>query len=141
MKPLRKRHLQVWTLLALLIPAGIISAYFAVSHDATGKLLQEDKALALPVLINKIEKNEFTVSLRSSVDKINFQLQWVATKASTLPSSLIYKITNNEMELIGRVEAMGSYYFPLKTDTLNSYRFILYDIIHRQTIDTLNFKP
>jgi len=141
MKPLRKRHLQVWTLLAVLIPAGIISGYIVVPNQATDKLLQEDSSAALPVVINKIERNEYSVYLRNSADKTNWQLQWVNTKASTVPSSLIYKTGNAGKELIGRIEGQGSFYFPLKADSTDSYHFILYDIIHQQTIDTINFKP
>jgi hypothetical protein len=75
MKPLRKRHLQAWTLLAILIPAGIISGYMAVPKNVFNKLLQEDKTAALPVVINKIEKKNYSVYLRSSADKKNYQLQ------------------------------------------------------------------
>jgi hypothetical protein len=139
MKPLRKRHLQVWTLLAVLIPAGIISGYFVIPKEATNKLIQEDSTAALPVTVNKIDRKGYLVYLRSSADKMNLQLQWINTKASIIPSSLIYKTGNAEKELIGRVEGQGSFYFPLKADSTNTYHFILYDIIHQQTIDTINF--
>ena len=139
-KPLRKRHLQVWSLLAVLIPAGIISAYFVIPGEAVNKLIQEDNSAALPVVIKKIERKDYAVYLRSSADKRNLQLQWVNIKASVLPSSLIYKLNNDERELIGRVESTGNYYFSLKADSANRYNFILYDIIHQQAIDTINFK-
>ena len=139
-KPLRKRHLQVWTLLAVLIPAGIFSGYFVIPKEATNKLIQEDKMTGLPVVINKAEGKNYTVYLRSSDDKKNYQLQWINTKASMQLSSLIYKLRNGEKELIGRVEPVGSYYFSLKADSTNSYIFILYDIIHQQITDTINFK-
>lgn len=140
MRPLRKRHLQVWTLLAVLIPVGIISGYLVIPKEATSKLLQEDNTAALPVVIHNIEGKGYSVYIRSSDDRRKYQLQWINRKASTVPSSLIYKISNIEKELIGRVESQGSYYFPLKTDSAGTYNFILYDIIHKQTIDTLNFK-
>jgi hypothetical protein len=139
-KPLRKRHLQIWVLFAFLIPAGIISAYIVVPEEVFSKLLQEDKTAALPVVINKTEKKDHFVYLRSSIDKKNYQLQWISTKTSTLPSSLIYQVSNGKQELIGRIESTGSYYLPLKADTASRYIFILYDIIHRQTTDTINFE-
>jgi hypothetical protein len=49
-KTLRKRHLQIWTLLAVLIPVGIIVAWLAVPPKATDKLLQP-AAIDLPALI------------------------------------------------------------------------------------------
>ncbi|MBL0182536.1 MAG: hypothetical protein IPP96_09640 [Chitinophagaceae bacterium] len=138
-KPLRKRHLQIWSLLAVLIPAGIISGYMVVPEKATSNLLEADNSQALPVVINKLETKNYSVYLRSSIDKKNYQLQWVNTKASTQPSSLIYKGSIEEKELIGRIGSTGTYYFPLKADTTGRYKFIVYDIIHRQMTDSIKF--
>lgn len=138
-KPLRKKHLQIWTLLAILIPAGIISAYIVVPKEALDKLLQEDKTAALPIEIKKVEQKDYTAFLRSNDDRNNYQLQVNIINESTASSSLIYQITKGEKELIGRVATRGNYFFSLKTDSTNTYNFILYDIIHQQTIDTLKF--
>ncbi len=148
MKTLRKKHLHIWILLAVLIPAGIISGYMAVPKQVFNNLLQQYKAEALPVIVNKLQLENYSVYLRSSVDKKNYQLQWNNLKASTHPSSLIYKAYPNPnkggalepADLIGRIETAGSYFFSLKEDSTYSYNFILYDIIHQQTIDTIKFK-
>jgi uncharacterized protein YpmB len=139
-KPLRKRHYQIWATFAILIPAVIISAYLAVPKQAVGNLLQEDKSEALPVVINKAERKNYSVYLRHSNDKQNYQLQWDNKKIAALPSSLIYKISNNQKELVGRIASEGDYLFPLPKDTAGRYSFILYDIIHQQIIDSINFK-
>ncbi len=156
-KSQRKRHLQVWTWLAVLIPAGIISGYLVIPGEVTDKLLQVENLAALPVVISKFEGKDYTVYLRSSAEKTIYQLQWVNTEASTFPSSLIYKASSESRsiplvamgtskggdlkptELIGRIEAKGNYYFSLKTDSTGTYNFILYDIIHQQSIDTIKF--
>ena len=138
-KSLRKRHLQIWGLLALLIPAGIISAYIVVPKEALSKLLQQDTTAVLTVEIKKTERKDYLAILRCSNDKNNYQLQVNVLNESTAPSALIYQITNGEKELIGRVATRGNYYFSLKPDSSNSYSFIVYDIIHQQTIDTLKF--
>lgn len=39
-KTLRKRHLQIWILWAVLIPVGIITAWMVVPGKATQELLQ-----------------------------------------------------------------------------------------------------
>ena len=39
-KPLRKRHLQIWILWAVLIPVGIVVAWMAVPKKVTQELLQ-----------------------------------------------------------------------------------------------------
>jgi ABC-type microcin C transport system permease subunit YejE len=138
-KLLRKKHYQIWATLAVLLPAGIISAYIAVPKQAVGILLQQDKIEALPVVINKVEKNKYTVVLRSTDDKSNYQLQWINKKEFVLPSSLIYKISNTENELIGRIAGEGDYLFSLPKGSTDMYSFILYDIIHRQAIDSIKF--
>ncbi len=139
-KPLRKRHLQIWMLFAVLIPIGIISGYMVVHKQESNKLLQEDKTVALPVIVVKKETNNYSVYLRSSVDKRNYQLQWINKKTSTDPSSLMYKLSGSEKELIGRIGSTGTYFFPVKEDSTGQYNFLVYDIIHRQTTDSINLK-
>ncbi len=139
-KSLRKRHLQIWALWAVLMPAGIIAAWLAVPGKAADKLLQPDEGTTLPVTIQSVEKESYTVTLRSNEEKTQYQLEWINRKASTVPSSLIYKVCQPENELVGRVDAKGTYYFPLGIDSGNMYRFILYDIIKKRTIDSVNFK-
>jgi hypothetical protein len=140
-KPLRKRHLQIWGLFAFLIPLGIISGYMAIPKQAYTKLLQDDAAVVLPLVCNKIERENYAVYLRSDAEKKNYQLQWINKTLSAIPSSLLYKTNNNnDKELIGRVASTGSCFFSLKTDSTNAYQFVLYDIIHHQIIDTINFK-
>lgn len=144
MKPLRKRHLQIWTALAILIPIGIIVAYINVPKKVIGELIQVDSEKALPLVINSVDKLNYSVVLRSNEDKTQLQLEWINKTASVYPSSLIYKIRNEkqelkEAELIGRVEAKGHFYFPLKKDSTNKYQFILYDIIHKKQTDIVNF--
>jgi hypothetical protein len=49
-KSLRKRHLQIWILWAVLLPVGIIVAWMSVPKKATQELLQPPaKAPDLPV--------------------------------------------------------------------------------------------
>jgi L-2-hydroxyglutarate oxidase LhgO len=138
MKPLRKRHLQIWVALAILLPVGIISGYRVVPLRVIGKLLQDDKSIALPAEVKKVTRKDYSACLRSSDDKKLYQLQWNVIDASTVPSSLIYQMNGSENELIGRVAAKGSYYFSLSADS-RSYNFVLYDIIHQQAIDTIKF--
>ena len=40
-KQLRKRHLQIWILWAILLPVGIIISYMAVTNKVTQELLQQ----------------------------------------------------------------------------------------------------
>jgi hypothetical protein len=58
-KNLRKRHLQIWILWAVLIPVGIIAAWMAVPKKVTQDLLQQ------PAKTNKFSKK--------STDTVNFK--------------------------------------------------------------------
>ena len=133
-------------ILAILLPAAIISAYISIPKATTNKLLQPAVGEALPVLIKAVDKINYTASLRMSSDSSQLQLEWKNRAASVYPSSLIYQLAENsddikQAAIIGRVEARGDYYFSLKKDSTKYFRFVLYDVIHQQTIDSINFKP
>ena len=109
----------------------------------TENLLQPIAPLALPVIINTVEKENYTIRLRGN-DNTASQLEWINKSVLTFPTAVIYKIypANKGIdgaELIGRIEARGTYRFELKPDSLNAYHFLLYDFIHRQIIDTIRF--
>lgn len=138
-KPLRKRHLQIWTLWAVLIPIGIIIAWMAVPEKPIQELLQEPGNEVLPVLVRSVERPNYRVNLKANKDKTRYQIEWINKAGSTMPSSLIYKISQPENELVGRVKSSGVFHFNLSKDSTNTYDFILYDIITQQTIDSLKF--
>ena len=142
-KPLRKRHLQIWSVLAVLIPVGIIGALIVRPKPANDKTLQPSSTEALPVIIKKIEKENYTVSLRGNNQNAT-QLEWINKTVLTFPTATIYKTSLGDnniagAELIGRIEARGAYHFALKPDSANNYYFILYDFIKQQVIDSINF--
>jgi hypothetical protein len=142
-KRLRKRHLQIWTFLAIFIPVGFISSYLAIPGYPTNKLLQPSSSEVLPVINKTIEKKDYVVSLRSNITYTKLQLEWKNKTAAIYPSLLIYQLAAGSenmkaASIIGRVEARGTYYFPLKGNTDKVLRFALYDIIHGQLIDTIN---
>jgi len=144
-RPLRKRHLQIWSVLAVLIPIGIISALIVRPKPARDVLLQPTFSEALPIVIKTVEKENYTVSLRGN-DQTATQLEWINKSVLAFPTAVIYKATGSfspeKSELIGRIEARGNYHFALKPDSASSSnRFILYDFIHQQILDSINFQP
>ncbi|HXL58363.1 MAG TPA: hypothetical protein VN958_19005 [Chitinophagaceae bacterium] len=157
-KPLRKRHLQIWTAWAVLVPIGIISAVLVTPQLRNDKLLQPAATAALPIILKSFNNDNYTINIRSNNDTSQLQLEWINKKTLTYPTATIYqdtKITNNisNATLTGRIEARGTYHFGLrKTNQLNqsrrmssnginqsTYHFIVYDFIHHQIIDTVNF--
>ncbi|CAN5834976.1 hypothetical protein BH10BAC2_BH10BAC2_22290 [soil metagenome] len=147
-KQLRKRHLQIWTVLAVLLPVGIAVAWLSIPTEAKDKLLQPASAQVLPNVLASAEKDSYTVHIRSNSDTSQFQLEWINKKTLIYPTATIYKASPNggDLEgasLIGRIEARGNYYFMLDStfqlNNASTYQLVLYDFIHEQIIDTINF--
>ena len=144
-KQLRKRHLQTWTLLTLLLPIGILSAWLAIPKYQTNDLLQPVSTNALTVILGSVNKENYSARLRTNNERSAKQLEWVNKSSLTAPSALIYRLNNppykniSENDLIGRIDVKGTYHFALKNDSPGKSQFVLYDIIHHHVIDTLNF--
>jgi hypothetical protein len=144
-RTLRKRHLQTWTAFAVLIPIGIISAVIVRPQLPKDKLLEPATTAALPVVLKAVDKDDYTISVRSNSDTSVLQLEWINKKTLTYPTATIYEDTTNTNgisngALIGRIEARGTYHFALTKDYVrNNYHFIIYDFIHQKIIDTVTF--
>lgn len=142
-KPLRKRHLQTWSLLALLLPAGILASVLVRPRPAAGYLLQPANEEILPVVIREIKKEDYCVRLRGHTMNTPQQLEWINTTVLRHPTALIYQTEPGNIEisnakLIGRIEARGSYRFRLTADSKRNYHFILYDFIKEELIDSVD---
>ena len=148
-KPLRKMHFRLWAILAVVLPAAIITAWVSIPAKKTQALLQTSSNTILPVILEKSENEKYFVALRGSFDTSQLQLQWISKKKLQYPTALIYAVAENGdgingSKLIGRIEATGEWYFRLDStfthepDHVN--RFVLYDFIHQQIIDTINLK-
>ena len=142
-KQLRKRHFQIWFVMMILIPMGIIAATMVIPQQHDNPTLQPTPVVALPVIIKTVEHENYTVNLRGN-SSIPGQLEWINKSVLTFPTAVIYKTISGkkdtgEATFIGRIEARGTYHFDLKKDSSNNFHFILYDFIHRQIIDSINF--
>lgn len=147
MKPLRKKHLITWSFLALLLPSGIIIAYTSIPKPALQQLLQPLSVTPLPIIIKKAGKPGYGVAVRSNSSGTQLQLEWINKKVLQYPTATIYAgdaiPPAGNAKLVGRIEARGSWYFPLDSTfrTTATEHFILYDFIHQQVIDTINCIP
>lgn len=151
-KSLRKRHRQIWMAWAVLLPAGIVFAWLAIPNQSPVKLLQPASTELLPVIIKSGYANDYNINIRGNKENTAWQLEWKNKTVLMVPSAVIYRIPNGgtfetfkteQAELIGRIEAMGDYVFPLKLDStgLQHLQFILYDFIHEKKIDSINLLP
>ena len=155
-KPLRKRHLQIWTAIAILLPLGIIFSWLVIPNPVPVKILQAPTVELLPVIHSKKDTIQYCINIRTNKEKTSWQLEWKNKLALMVPSAVIYKASLNPSEggtfgsikpgaaeLIGRIEARGDYVFLLKPDSLvyKDLNLVLYDFIHEKVIDFITFKP
>ena len=149
-KNLRKRHLQIWLLWAVLMPTAILFAWRAIPQNAPQQLLQKQENKSLPLIIQQWDKESYQVQLQSDQEKSHFQLEWKNKTVLIHPTATIYFSRKSPFQidqslLVGRIEARGTYHFPLDSTEqawLSSRgKIVLYDFIHQQIIDTLNFIP
>ena len=161
-KQLRKRHLQIWALWAVLIPVGIIVAWMAVPKKVTQELLQKVAPGSTYHTIASVEKENYKINIQvpNSVTikhptgwEYELKIEFINKKESATDSLLLYKVidltdTNiDKQELLGRIESKGTQEFHLKffdlrvTNGKFDYRdkFLLYDIMKKQVVDSINF--
>jgi hypothetical protein len=162
-KSQRKRHLQIWTLWAVLIPVGIVVAWMSVPKKGTQELLQKVAPASTYHTIASVEKENYKINILApnSVTikhptgwEYDLKVEFINNNESATDSLLLYKvidITNNNIdnqELLGRIESKGTQEFRLKffdlrvTNNKFDYRdkFLLYDIMKKQVVDSINFK-
>src|SRR6266536_419719 len=97
-KPLRKKHLQIWIAGAVLIPIIIISAVAVRPTVAKDKLLQPAPTAALPLIIKSVDKDNYTISIRSNSDTTQLQLitlQLIAGTREVKKDSVKYDLKKN----------------------------------------------
>jgi hypothetical protein len=145
-KSLRKKHLQIWTALSILMPTGIFLAWLLMPDQPYVKILQPELKNKLSAMVRSVDKTAYHINLLSNPQKTAWQLQWTNKTALTVPSAVIYNTDGASFDvtraiLIGRIEARGEYIFPLNADTAGykMLHLVLYDFIHQQTIDSINF--
>jgi hypothetical protein len=160
-KTLRKRHLLIWALWAVLIPIGIVVAWMAVPEKVTQQLLQKVAPGSAYHSIASIEKENYKINIlapnfvttKKPVGwEYDLNLEFINKKGSSTDSLLLYKIIDgadnhiDKQELLGRIGG-GTQYFRVKffdlrvRDDKFDYRdkFFLYDKAKMQVIDSINF--
>ncbi len=142
-KSLRKRHLQIWSMLMVLLLAGIIGARLATPKAATDTLLQPATTVAYPFIEKTAQNKNYTVHIRRD-NNSSFQLEWINKQILSVPTCTIYTVPEGSADvrngqLIGRIEAMGTYHFVLPADAASIRELLLYDFIHGQIIDRIHF--
>jgi hypothetical protein len=141
-KPLRKRHLQIWSLWALLLPLLIVAATVVRRPVAKDAFAPVQNGKTLPVLIAEKQLGQNQLQLRGSNANNIQQLLWANREPLAVASATIYlanpeAATINGAAYIGRIETRGNYVFALPPQ--KEYHFIVYDFIHQQVINHISF--
>jgi hypothetical protein len=119
-RPLRKYHIVVWHVLALLLPLGFIMAI----------------AFRPPVPVDTLSPDEtFVTYLEAGSDSTSI-LTVVVTRPLTVPSCLVYNQVDGRNVLLGAIHGQGTYPFVL-TRPYSSLTVKLYDAIGQDTIATI----
>ena len=143
-RSLRNSHLQIWLVLAGLLPAGIIMAWLVVPLPAHTGLLQPAPSAALPVILKQVSLEDRSIAVRCSADSLLLQLEWKGSTGAGFPPALIYRVNDSSKDIadgviVGRVDSRGTYHFPLQKDPAGrDFHFIVYDIIHHKIIQRVN---
>ena len=153
-KTLRKKHLQIWILCAVLIPVGIIVVWMSMPKKVMQDLdwvINSTPELPGPTLsvnkmIDSVENQNYKISIRGDSSETLLLLEFETKKEIITPSLLLYQVidpTTNDLdkqELIGRIQGDRPHYFSFKRNNNSDNKYILYDFIKKQTIDSLIFK-
>jgi len=134
---------------ALLLPLGIIFAWLAIPDQPAIRLLQSQPTTLLPVIVQSASLPDYSATIRSDNQRSEWQLEWKNKKVLKVPSAVIYLVNDTtdsfkpqESMLIGRIEAQGTYMFPINIDSSikKPLNLVLYDFIHNKKIETIQLK-
>lgn len=145
-KSLRRRHLQVWTALSLLLPAGICIAWLVIPVQQPVNLINEKKINILPDVIRTAGTANYQAIIRANPGRTEWQLEWRNNSVPTVPSAVIYLTTGKNFDpstaqLAGRIETKGRYYFDLDPGipAQGNFKLVVYDFIHGRKLDSIQF--
>jgi hypothetical protein len=89
-KPLRKRHLQIWGVLIFLLPFIIIAAVAERKNLPADKIHTPESNSFLPIVIKEGNYNGNVLQLRGNKPGVIQQLVWINKRPLQTPSATIY---------------------------------------------------
>jgi hypothetical protein len=139
-KQLRKRHRIVWLFISITLPVMLLISWLLIPQLEPVKAISINQPAPLPVILKTNKYPHYEVELQTNSNG-DLQIEWWSKAALRIPTAAIYQLKNNGQQVyIGRIEGRGHYRFPLQKDSSSKEIHLqLYDFIHEQLIDTLNF--
>jgi hypothetical protein len=135
---LRKKHFEIWVILAFLLPAGIIYSYYVVKPETADEFSAETK-MVYPVLISSFVRNDYEIILRRN-EKNYLQIEWVGKTPVKSPAPFLQLIVNGMKEDVGSAGSKGRLILnsSLQYSIDSKIQIILSDRISQQKLDEFN---
>lgn len=140
---LRKRHLGMWGILAVIIPVGFYLAIQAIpmENPINEQVINKTELVKLPDLIATHEWGGSKFELRGLGDSLR-QLIVLPTIEPTYPSAVIYASANppkqdDHPRLIGSLEGKGKHQMtqlPKEWGHMNTLRIVVQDVLKNNVI-------
>ncbi|GAA4415528.1 hypothetical protein GCM10023187_46090 [Nibrella viscosa] len=145
---LRKRHVAVWTTLAIALPVGFLTAYQRIPATVSDQSLPDSQPSALPEVVAMAETPALQLVRRANASD-GQQLEVIVRQPLTTASALVYwsdgPIGNEAAgkTLLGRLGPRGTYRFAVPDASADepAWTISLYDGIKSRPIDTILLKP
>jgi hypothetical protein len=106
---LRKKHFEIWVIMAILLPAGIIGTYQLTDPNLTDNYSEASHYLYND-FINSAERTDYRITLRKS-EHYKLQIDWLGKTAMKAAGPFIILIVNGRSETLGNVGSKGRQIF------------------------------
>jgi hypothetical protein len=138
---LQKRHRWIWTILAVLLPIGFLSAYFAIQEVPTNSA--GEPQVIRGEITAELYDDAFHIIERSDEreDTAFFHLIVDVLKPISQSASVIYISATDKVEdgrLIGCVNQRGRYVFELLDPMQTNDKILLYNPIQKTVFHILS---
>ena len=144
-RPLRKRHLLTWILLAILLPIGFIAAFWTIPKEQSiSQELQFGAPEAFSTLLQANETDDLKVQLRENPANQLKQVEIEVKQPLGRTSALVYLANSNiqkteEGQLLNQLGSVGMYRIELDSalSAQTTFHFLFYDKIKEEVFDKI----
>ena len=139
--PLQKRHRLVWSVLAILLPIGFISAYMAI-QEVPVNMTEEEKLYSAEKPFGEREDEFFKITEEESTFEgsiINILIIEIK-KPINQAATVIYISETDQIDnqkAIGQLDKTGTYIFMLQDPLQTNDNILFYNPIHKEVFHIL----
>ena len=138
--PLQKRHRLIWTVLAIVLPIGFVSAYLAIQETPVNKATEEIQVFG--EVSSQLSDDYFNIIERKDerTDSTIYHLIVEVLQPIRQSSSVLYISETEKVEdgrAIGLVNQQGKYVFNLQDAMQTNDKILFYNSIDKKVFHTL----